>query len=88
MRLFPGRTLEELDGLDWVRLQRAVEAQNIEQTEQLRRSHRQNKYKPTQDELETFAAHDALYRRHYGREDAVPDPGPQRGEQGFTAATE
>lgn len=77
MRLFPGRTLEELDGLDWVRLQRAVEAQNIEQIEQLRRSQRTNKYKPTASEMLAFAAHDELYRRHYGREDAVPDPGSE-----------
>jgi hypothetical protein len=77
MRLFPGRTLEELDTLDWVRLQRAVEAQNIEQVEQLRRSQIRGKYKPTADELLTFQAHDQLYRRHYGREDAVPDPGSE-----------
>lgn len=37
LKAFPGRTLEELDGLDWGRWQRALEAQMHLDVEQLRR---------------------------------------------------
>ncbi len=33
MQKFPGRTLEELDGIDWLRLQRALEVGRIVELE-------------------------------------------------------
>lgn len=33
MQKFPGRTLEELDGMDWLRLQRALEVGRIVELE-------------------------------------------------------
>jgi hypothetical protein len=36
LKRFPGRTLEELDGLDWGRHQRAFEAQNRLDVEEMR----------------------------------------------------
>ena len=36
LRRFPGRTLEELDQMDWGRLNRALEAGRIERLEELR----------------------------------------------------
>mgnify|MGYP000948461881 FL=1 len=82
MRMFPGRTLEELDGMDFARLQRATEAGNIERIEELRRQSMKGKYKPSHDEYRRILEHDQLYRRFYGRQDALPDPGPQRSEPG------
>lgn len=39
MRQFPGRTLDELDGMDWYRYLRARAAANIERVETLRARH-------------------------------------------------
>lgn len=33
---FPGRTLEELDGMDWIRFMRAQEARNVMAVESVR----------------------------------------------------
>jgi hypothetical protein len=75
--LFPGRTLEELDEMDYARLQRAMEARNIERVEELRGLTLAKKRKATPDEYRQFVAHDTLFRKFYGCEDAVPDPGAQ-----------
>lgn len=63
--------------MDFARLQRAVEAQNIERIEELRRLTLAKKRKATPEEYQQFAAHDALLARFYGRTNAVPDPGAQ-----------
>jgi hypothetical protein len=75
--LFPGRTLEELDRIDYARLQRAMEARNIERMEDLRRLTLAQKHKATPAEYQQFCQHDSLYKKFYGCEDAVPDPGAQ-----------
>lgn len=77
LQLFPGRTLEELDQMDYARLQRAVEARNIEHAEELRRLTLARKRKATPAEYIQFARHDSLYRQFYGCTDAVSDPGAQ-----------
>ncbi len=35
MRQFPGRTLDELDGIDWFRLRRAKQAEIVEEAEKV-----------------------------------------------------
>jgi len=37
LRRFPGRTLDELDRMDWPRYLRAIDAENIEAVEERRR---------------------------------------------------
>jgi hypothetical protein len=39
LKQFPGRTLEELDGMNYVRYLRAMEVRHIEQVEQMRTSY-------------------------------------------------
>jgi hypothetical protein len=39
LQRFPGRTLEELDAVDWLRLQRAMEVDRIVEAEQRRRAY-------------------------------------------------
>lgn len=46
LRLFPGRTLEELDGIDLARLKRALDAQHIERLEQTKRLFLDGKLEP------------------------------------------
>jgi hypothetical protein len=36
LRTFPGRTLEELDGVNWLRLWRALEVREIRNVEEMR----------------------------------------------------
>lgn len=88
MRMFPGKLLEELDGMDFARLQRAVEAGNIERLEELRRQAMKGKYKASRDEYDRFSEHDDLFRRYYGRTNALPDPSPQRSEPGSETTPE
>ena len=47
---FPGRTLEELDGMDILRFMRAIEARSIESTERLNTDILSKKIKPTEVE--------------------------------------
>jgi hypothetical protein len=39
LQRFPSRTLEELDGVDWLRLQRAMEVDRIVESEQRRKAY-------------------------------------------------
>lgn len=54
MQRFPGRTLEELDGIDWLRLQRAEEVGRIVAIEQrLRAWHKRKTADKRADEFTT-----------------------------------
>jgi hypothetical protein len=64
MRLFPGRTLEELDQVDWPRLMRALEVRQIETVEMLRQLHFEGKAPPMDAaQWRQIAAHDRLMER-------------------------
>lgn len=68
LEMFPGRTLEELDGMDWYRLQRALQVKHIRHVEEMRQQLKTGKIKG--DKLDqTIAleikAHDDLYARFY-----------------------
>lgn len=39
LQKFPGRTLEELDGIDWLRLQRAMEVEEVVRIEERNRQY-------------------------------------------------
>ena len=62
LQKFPGRTLEELDGVDWLRLQRAMEVDRIVESEQRRRAYLQadKPPDPDADDLRMWAYHDKL----------------------------
>ena len=45
MQRFPGRTLEELDNVDWLRLQRAMEVERIVNVEQRHKLYLDDKLK-------------------------------------------
>lgn len=63
LQKFPGRTLEELDSVDWLRLQRAQEVDRIVTVEQKRQLMTQGKLKGddiTADEWRTIRRHDRL----------------------------
>jgi hypothetical protein len=63
LKAFPGRTLEELDGIDWGRWQRATEAQLHTDVEQLRARYLDangNVGDAPPDLLRMIAEHDAL----------------------------
>lgn len=62
LQRFPGKTLEELDGIDWARLMRAFQVQHLERIEELRIQYLRNKYKPTMDEMRDVLRHDELLR--------------------------
>lgn len=59
MSRFPGRTLEELDQMDYGRLMRAMEADSIGQVEQMRVQTKDMSKIPA-DVLEQIARHDAI----------------------------
>lgn len=60
LELFPGKTLEELDGVDFGRLLRALAARETVRVETLRELHRQRKAKPTAAEWQAIQRHDRL----------------------------
>ncbi len=63
LQRFPGRTLEELDNVDWLRLQRAWEVGRIVDAEEKRQLWLGKKLKEeaiTADEWAMIAAHDKL----------------------------
>ena len=63
MQRFPGRTLEELDGMDYGRFLRAVEAERMEGLERKRRLYLDDKLKAkdmTEAEWAAFAEHDRM----------------------------
>lgn len=64
---FPGRTLEELDDIDWGRFMRAKEAQSIRNTEELRLLYMANKAdkdKITTDDWASFKEHVELLEQY------------------------
>jgi hypothetical protein len=62
LQRFPGKTLEELDGMDWARLMRAQQVRYIDQVEDVRDSYLKGKYKPTPDEWDAVLRHDRIVR--------------------------
>jgi hypothetical protein len=63
LKQFPGRTLDELDGMDYARYLRALEAQDVAETEQLRRLYLKGEIdadKQSGDVWESIKAHDEL----------------------------
>ena len=62
LQRFPGKTLEELDGIDWGRLMRAQQVRHIDQVEEMRELYLKGKYKPTPDEWAAVLRHDAILR--------------------------
>lgn len=63
MQKFPSRTLEELDGIDWLRLQRACEVDRLVTVEQKRQAQIDGRVKEddiTPDEWRLIRQHDAL----------------------------
>ncbi len=60
LRMFPGKPLEETDGIDWTRLMRAMQAQEIERIEDLHDMQFKGTYKPTPDEWRKIMRHNRL----------------------------
>lgn len=60
LQRFPGKTLEELDGIDWGRLCRALHVQQIDRIEDMREQYLRGKYKPTLAEMSDVMRHDRL----------------------------
>ena len=58
MARFPGRTLEELDSMDYGRLMRALSAGHVEAVEMRRALYLADKAKPTDDEWAAIRDHD------------------------------
>lgn len=70
LEMFPGRTLEELDTMDWYRLQRALQAKHVRYIEEQRRQLVTGKIKG--DKLDPVVGleikrHDMI-AKHYGIE--------------------
>ncbi|MBP8291229.1 MAG: hypothetical protein KAX65_00560 [Caldilineaceae bacterium] len=64
---FPGRFLEEIDAIDWVRHNRALAAQNIIDAEDAWRDLRAHKgSKPTPELARVIAEHERLLRKAMG----------------------
>jgi len=60
MQRFPGRTLEELDNVDWLRLQRAMEVERIVNVEQRHKLYLHDKLK----EKDLTTAEWRMIRKH------------------------
>jgi len=61
LRQFPGRLLEELDDMDWLRFRRAQDAQRVIDVEDTRQLYRDGKLKEVDEEmLAAFVEHDDL----------------------------
>ena len=60
LQRFPGKTLEELDGIDWGRLMRANQVRHIDQVEEVREMYLKGKYKPKPEEWVAVLRHDRL----------------------------
>ena len=74
LQRFPGRTLEELDWMDWLRLQRAVEVERIVNIEARRSAYFDHNTKTlTDDEWQAVQRHDAWVAEVYGDEDDDDD---------------
>ena len=62
MTRFPGRTLDELDSMDWGRYLRAMEAGNVEDIEDKRLSHINGKVKKLDaDDWDAIREHDRMW---------------------------
>jgi hypothetical protein len=62
LRRFPGRTLDEIDGMNWPRYLRALEAERIEQVEDRRALYLAKKLKSedlTPDDWTAIQQHDS-----------------------------
>lgn len=57
---FPGRTLDELDAMDFVRYWRALDVQRAQTIERMRDLQLEDKYKPTPGEWRQILRHDRL----------------------------
>ena len=57
---FPGKTLDELDGMDFARYWKALEVQRAQAIERLRDMQLADKYQPTPDEWRQILRHDRL----------------------------
>ena len=55
---FPGKTLEELDSIDFARYWRAMAVQRVQMIERLRDLQQQDKYTPTASEWTQILRHD------------------------------
>jgi hypothetical protein len=65
--LFPGRTLEELDNIDWFRLKRALEVKEIGEIEQTYLGYKQGIVKSTSitsKQWEKITEHDQLIEKY------------------------
>ena len=68
LQKFPGRTLEELDAIDWPRLQRAMEVDRVVESEQRRNAYYLKLFPkqeasadtPDPDDLRMWVYHDRL----------------------------
>ncbi len=61
LRLFPNRTLEELDAISWPRLMRALQVREIERIEDRMPDFFAGKWQPTAAEWGRIRWHDTLY---------------------------
>ncbi|MBK8799600.1 MAG: hypothetical protein IPM07_26325 [Anaerolineales bacterium] len=66
LQRFPGKTLEDLDLVNWPRLMRAMAAGEAERIEQLIELQRTGKATPTQREWIAIAEHDRLWNAARG----------------------
>ena len=64
MARFPGRTLEELDGMDYGRLLRAFQAERMESIEARRALRNAGKYEPTAEDWAAIRDHDEWLAAH------------------------
>lgn len=67
LSLFPGRTLEELDDIDYPRLLRALEADQIQHVERERRRYLADKVSPKNQDArvqEAIKEHELLLQEH------------------------
>ena len=64
MARFPGRTLEELDGMDYGRLLKAFQAERVEGIEARRALHNAGKYEPTAEDWAAIRDHDEWLAAH------------------------
>lgn len=66
LREFPGRTLEELDRMDYLRFLRAVDARRMNQVEQKRSAwFREQEMKLSTRERRAIASHDKLLKEYF-----------------------
>ena len=60
MGMFPGKLPEELDAIDWPRLMRVLQVQEIERIEDAHNRFLAGKYQPTPDEWVRILRHNRL----------------------------